>query len=250
MSDVYQAPEASLSEPVAEGQYGSVESALAGNYELKPIGVFKDAWANLQGMKGTFWGAAAIYYLIAIAFVGLSALVTSSMEPGVEPTASQLIAPFFVQLVQTIVLMPIAMGLMMIALKHSVGASIQVGEIFKHFNKTLPLLFTYILMIITLMIGLLLLVIPGIYLMIGYMMAMMLVVEKDMGPWEALNTSRKAIGKKWFNMFGFLIVSMLVIMIGGLALLVGLVWTLPLAALAFAIVYRDMFGVEAKTLNA
>ena len=250
MSDVYQAPEASLNEPVADGQYGSVENALAGNYELKPIEVVKEAWDNLSGMKGTFWGAAVIYYIVALVFAFLPVLFIGSIEPSDNPTTFQAVVPFIIQIVQTIVLTPMAMGLAMIALKHAVGANIQVGEIFKHFHKTLPLFLTYILMVITIMIGLLLLVIPGIYLMIAYAMAMMLVVEKDMGPWEALNTSRKAVTHKWFNMLGFMIVAMFVVMVGMIALMVGLVWAVPLVALAFAMIYRDMFGVESKTLNS
>lgn len=249
MSNVYQAPAASLNEPVADGQYGSVEGALAGQYKLEPIGVLKEAWANLSGMKGTYWGAATIYVLVAVVFAGVSEFIVGSVEPGAIPTGSQLFGQLAVQLVQTIILTPIAMGLMMIALKHSVGANIQFGEIFNYFNKTIPLFLTYLLMIITIIIGFILFILPGIYLTVAYAMAMMLVVEKDMGPWEALNTSRKAITKKWFNMLGFMIVAMLVVMLGALLFLVGLVWAVPLVALAFAIIYRDMFGVETKTLN-
>lgn len=243
MSDVYQAPEAALNEPVAPGQYGSVEGALAGNYELKPIGVLKDAWAILDGMKGTFWIAAIIYGLIAAAFAFFSEWYVGSGEPAIMPL-------IIMQVVQTIVLAPIAMGLMMIVIKHSVGAKIEVGEIFKHFNKTLPLFIAYVLMIIAVFIGTLLFVIPGIYLLVAYSMTMMLIVEKDMGPWEALETSRKAVTKKWFNMLGFMIMSSLVIVAGALALVVGLVWAAPVAILAYGIIYRDMFGVEDKTLNA
>lgn len=249
MSDVYQAPEASLNEPVADGQYGSVESALAGDYKLEPIEIFKDAWAKLSGMKGTFWGAAVIYYLIAMAFGFLLAAVFGILGMQSESGASTIIAQVVIQVVQTFVLMPIAMGLFMIALKHSVGANIQVGEIFQHFNKAVPLFIAYILMTILTIIGFILLVIPGIYLSVAFAMTMMLIVEKDMSPWEAMTVSRKAITKKWFNMFGFMIVAMIVVVIGMLALLVGLVWAAPLALLAFAMVYRDMFGVEAKTLN-
>lgn len=250
MSDVYQAPEASLNEPVADGQYGSVENALAGNYELNPIEIVKEAWNNLSGMKGTFWGAVVIYYLIAmvLGFVLVGVLSVFVMDPSSQ--VSIILGQIFVQLVQALLLMPLAMGLFMIALKHSVGANIQVGELFKHLNKAVPLLIAYILMTILTLIGYVLLVIPGIYLTVAFAMTMMLIVEKDMSPWEAMSLSRKAITNKWFNMFGFLLLIVLVLIVGMLALMIGLVWAAPLAALAFAIVYRDMFGVESKTLNS
>jgi len=245
MSDVYQAPEASLNEPVAQGEYGSVEGALAGNYELKPIGVLQDAWANLSGMKGTFWAALVVYVVLSFALGLLFGVFGASIESGV-PTATQIIG----EVIQIIIFTPMTMGLVMIALKHSVGAKIELGELFKHYNKILPLFLGYLISTIAVIIGFLLFIIPGIYLSIAYVMAMILIVEKGMGPWEALETSRKAVTKKWFNMFGFMILASIVVVVGALALLVGLVWALPLVTLAFAMVYRDMFGVEAETLNA
>lgn len=248
MSDVYQAPEASLQEPSA-GQYGSVENAIAGNYELDSTELIKRAWANLKGIKTTFWIAAVIYFLVAMAFSLLPLLLFGSLEPDPNASGAELAMFYGLQLVQVIVVMPIAMGMMMVMLKHTVGVKAQVGEIFKHFDKTIPLFITYILMVIAVLIGFLLFIIPGIYLAVALWMSFFLVVEKDMGPIEALNTSRKAISKKWFSMFGFMIVSSIVMMLGALALGIGLIWTVPLVSLAYAYAYRDMFGVEAKTLN-
>lgn len=241
MSNIYQAPEAPLNEPIPQGQYGSLERALAGNYELKPIEIFKNAWANLSGMKGTFWTAAIIYGLIAVFFELFFKYVISS-EGAILP---QIIW----QALQTLVLGPLGAGIMMIAIKHSVGVKAETGELFKYYSKIWPLFVAYVLMVILILVGLILLIIPGIYLMIAYSMAMVLIVEKDMGPWEALETSRKAISKKWFNMAGMALVSAVVLILGIIALLVGLIWAIPLMVLAYAIAYRNIFGVEAKTLN-
>ena len=137
----------------------------------------------------------------------------------------------------------------MIALKFSVGAKIEVGELFKHYNKVVPLFLTYVLLYLFIALGLILLIIPGIYLMVAFSMAVPLVVEKNMGPWEALTTSRKAITHKWFAMLGLSLLSMLVILIAAIPLGIGLIWGAPLVTLAFAILYRDMFGVEDSTIN-
>lgn len=73
------------------------------------------------------------------------------------------------------------------------------------------------------------------------------VVEKDMGPMDALSTSRKAIHQKWFSHLGLILVTMIVILVGVLALLIRIVWALPVASLTYALAYRNIFGVEAKT---
>ena len=71
-----------------------------------------------------------------------------------------------------------------------------------------------------------------------------LMVEKNMGIWEAMETSRKAITHCWFRYFGLALLSGLVMFGGALALGIGLIWTMPMAMLMFASVYHEMFGFE------
>lgn len=244
MSDIYKAPEASLREPSQSGEYGSVEKALAGDYQLRPIEAIKTAWRMLPGMKLPFWIAAII--------CGVVSLVFSFAQTGIagDPAVGTVNWPayFAIGLLQVAATAPLGAGLFMIGIKHSVGAPIEYNEVFKHFDKTWKLFLTFILMYIMVVIGFLLLILPGIYLSIAFSFAVPLVVEKNMGPWEALMASRKAITHKWFNMLGFFFMVMLVIFAGILALIVGLIWAYPLVALATGLIYRDMFGVEASTL--
>lgn len=239
MSDVYKAPEAPLNEASGSGNYGSVESALAGNYELQPVELIKEAWANLKGLMAPYWIAMVIYMVVAMIFSGLQAAMASPSGFG--------LMYWVIQLVSMVVLAPMAAGLMMICIKHSVGSPIEFGEIFKHFDKTLNLFITSLLMYIAIGIGFLLLVLPGIYLMVAFSMAMPLVVEKNMSPIDALKTSLKTVNHKWFNMGGLILLSIVVIAAGAIALLVGLVWAIPVVSLAYAICYRNIFGVEAST---
>ena len=43
---------------------------------------------------------------------------------------------------------------------------------------------------------------------------------------------------------GFFLITFFVILAGGLALLIRLIWAVPLSSLAYAFVYRDVFGIE------
>ncbi|MFT6098544.1 MAG: hypothetical protein ACJAYF_001086 [Arenicella sp.] len=247
MTDNYKAPEAELTNPSAPGEYGSVEKALAGDYQLAPVELLKSAWATLKGLKTTFWIAAVIYGVIYMALTfAMTAIVGKSVDPI---TGAFSLGAFLAEMSIGLIMVPMAMGLFMIALKFSVGAKIEVGELFKHYNKIVPLFLTYLLLYLFIALGLVLLIIPGIYLMIAFTMAVPLVVEKNMGPWEALTTSRKAITHKWFPMLGFSLLSMLVIILAAIPLGIGLIWGAPLVVLAYAILYRDMFGVEDSTIN-
>ena len=106
-----------------------------------------------------------------------------------------------------------------------------------------------LLMYLMILIGFVLLIIPGIYLMIAYFMAMPLVVEKGLSPWQALEVSRKTITHRWFSVFFFSIVMTLILIISMIPLGIGVIWTAPMMMIAYGIMYRNMFGVEAATLK-
>ncbi|GHA01766.1 hypothetical protein GCM10008090_08680 [Arenicella chitinivorans] len=245
MSDIYKAPQASLNEPTEPGQYGSLERGLAGQYELKPVEVIKQAWAMLPGMKSPFWIAAIIYGMLSLGF----SFVTTTVAGDPATGSVNWVGYIAMNLLQMIVLTPVAAGLMMIGVKHAVGAPVNFNEIYQHFDKTMPLFLTMLLMYILIIIGFILLIIPGLYLSVGFALAMPLVIDKRMGPIEALTTSCKAITHKWFSFFGFWVLSLLVVIAGFLALFVGVIWAYPLVVLAIGIIYRDVFGVEPHTVN-
>jgi len=102
-----------------------------------------------------------------------------------------------------------------------------------------------LIMMMLIITGYALFILPGIYLSIAYAFAPYLITEKDMGVWEALETSRKAITTFWWRYFGLMLVGMLMIIIGSLPLLIGLLWALPILAIATGEVFADTFGENA-----
>lgn len=76
-------------------------------------------------------------------------------------------------------------------------------------------------------VGVLLMLIPALYLGVSYLFAPMLVWFYDLKPWDALETSRKLIGKNWGIFFGFMLVMGIIASLGLLLLGVGLLYTMP-----------------------
>jgi uncharacterized membrane protein len=92
--------------------------------------------------------------------------------------------------------------------------------------------------------GLLLLVAIGIaaYLGVCWIFTLMLVVDKQMGFWDAMKLSRALVRKHWWNVFAFILVVGLLAFAGILACCIGLLVTGPLATLAMVYLYDDIFG--------
>jgi len=250
MSDIYDAPKSNLvAEPEFVEGYGSIEKGMAGDYTFKFGEILSEAWDKTSGAKGTFL-LAFLFYIIVMAIISVPMeyiklnLVKSAAEPSLI-----IIVTIVGQFIANLVLLPIFAGVFILGVRRSVNAPIEAVSIFKYYNKTISLFFTMLLMYVMILLGLILLIIPGIYLMVAYFMAMPLVVEKGLSPWQALEVSRKTITHRWFAIFFFSIVVSLIMAVSMLPLGIGLIWTAPLMMIAYGILYRNMFGVETNTLK-
>ncbi len=216
------------------------ESLPAGalHRELKPnwtiSEVLSEAWSLKDGFKGTYWGALLIFMVISTLLSGVSGFIANDSK----------IMNVIMQLILILITYPLMAGLTMIAIKRSVGTPTAASMVFDYYPKTIPIFLTYILMMAMVAIGFVLLVLPGIYLMFAYMLALPLVVDKNLGPWEALEASRKALTPCWFRTAGLILIGSIIMLISAIPLGIGLIWTLPFLGLAMAIVYRDVVGVS------
>ena len=249
MSDIYSTPEADLSQEWGgERVGGNVDDAVAGNFEVNMLETLGEAWRGLKGFKLTCHIALLLYFLIFIGaglvFGVLAAILATT---GADESVISILSLVF-QLVITVVSLPMGYAIMIMAMRHAHGKSVSAGEIFRHFGVIGSLFVTYLIEMILIMIGFFLLVLPGIYLMFAYMYAMPLIIEKKMGPWQALETSRRALTKVWFRFFGLVWLIMLINMLGTFTLGIAWIWTVPWSILAMTLVYEKIFGVEAHTL--
>jgi uncharacterized membrane protein len=231
----YEVPSSNLDQPSTTGS-----SPLNPNWEIGAV--LSEAWALSNGFKATFWGGLLIYIgiimatAIAMGILGfVMTLVTAELAVATAVLS---------QVVQLVVTAPLMAGLFMLGIKRAAGQAVTASMLLNYFPKTLPLFLTYLLMIVLIVIGLVLLVIPGIYLTIAYALALPLLVDKNLGIWESLETSRKGITRCWFRFFGFGIIAFVIVLISAIPLGIGLIWTLPWLYVATGIVYRDVFGVS------
>lgn len=213
------------------------EEERTGNYQKNPdwdIGdVFKEAWELTKGFKLACWGALLIY-------IGISVAVSLPFEFFGKDSP---ILAFISQIIVGLITYPLGVGLSMLGIKRAVGLSVNTFMVFDYYSKTIPIFLLYVLMMLMIFLGFLLLIIPGIYLIVAYSMAMPLMVEKNMRLWEALETSRKTIHKCWFSMFGLYIAIILVFFVAIIPLGIGLIWATPFIFIVMGVVYRSLFGV-------
>jgi len=230
--------------------FGSLATGLSGNYQLAVGSVIKEAWGRVGGNKGLVWLALLIYVVVLGGLsVVLELLLSSPVEPVAGLSAEASALALMQQLVTILVVAPLWVGITFIGISIASDRRARVGSIFSWYGKTFKLFITYLLMMIMILLGFVLLVLPGLYLAIAYQLALPLVADKGLGPWQALETSRKAITHKWFTFFGLWLVVAIAMMASMMLIGLPLIWLLPAFVIGTGIVYRNTFGVEPASLD-
>lgn len=236
-SNPYQAPSSALE---ATGQHqvgGSLESALAGDFSWRIGDVIEEAWRLQSGAKLPIWGAIILYYLVLFAVSFGLGLVTAFLPDGwLFGVVSQVII--------AMATWPMFAGLAMISIYRAAGKPIHATMVFDYYPKTLPIFALYLIVTIAIVLGMILLIIPGIYLMTALSMALPLLIEKNLGVGASLITSIKVVNKCWFRVFGLFLLMTLLMAVAIVPLGIGLIWALPMMMLSYGIIYREMFGVD------
>ena len=195
--------------------------------------VLKSASEKQVGFKFNYFIALIIYGAVSIA-------ITLVQEATVGTTGD--LAASLVEIIVTLILFPLGVGLGLLGIRRAAGKETPVSTLWEPYSHALPLIVMFVLMAVLIVAGFFLLVLPGIYLSIAYSFSPYLIVEKNMGVWEALETSRKAITEYWWRYFGLMLVALLLVIIGSIPLLIGLFWVLPIIAIATGEVFAKTFG--------
>ena len=204
--------------------------------------VLRTASEKQVGFKFNYIVALLIYFAISFAIV--------LVQEATVGTTGDLAASLF-GIIINLIMIPLGLGLGLMGIRRAAGRDTPVSTLWEPYNQAIPLIVMAVLMTILIVIGFFLLVLPGIYLSIAYSFAPYLIIEKKMGVWEALETSRKAITEYWWRYFGLMLVAMVLIIIGSIPILIGLIWVIPIVAIATGEVFAKTFGSpEAEALTS
>jgi len=150
--------------------------------------------------------------------------------------------PFIGYLISLVVSGPLIGGAFLLYLKKVRGEPAVIGDMFSGFGPQFgSLLAGYLVSMLLVFIGLIFLIIPGIYFMVSYTFALPLIVDRKMDFWQAMELSRKMVGRHWWKVFGLIIVLMLLGLAGIMVFLVGFFIAGAIAQAAVAYAYEDIF---------
>jgi len=237
----FEPPRATLEMPPLARASGTLEDGVAGRYDFTAGEVMSEAWGLVKGFKASFWGAALIMYallfVVMLVWGGISAaLFGKHLSPIVGSVFNSLIGAL---------MWPLFIGLIALAVRRAAGLPVSFSMAFTYLGKAPVVIAAGLLSTLLTYLGLALLIVPGIYLGVAYGMTLPLLAFNELGPWKAMEMSRKAISHKWFSVFGLYLLVGLLVGLSALPLGIPLIWTAPWALLVMGVLYRRIFGVPA-----
>lgn len=180
--------------------------------------IFGRAWRLFSDNAGLLVGSNLVAILIVVAIEAV---------PGLG------------QLIGVALAAPIMAGPALISLKLARGQPAPFEDTFAGFKLLLPLMAYSVILHVAMTIGLLLLILPGIYVMAIWLFGTLNIIDRGMPFWDAMEASRKTVQPSWLWYFGFSCLLILFAIFGLLLCLVGFFVALPVINNAIAIAYED-----------
>ena len=175
----------------------------------------------------------------------LVAMIVRSVPGAVANWVDRIgILAFLLRAIGWVVGLWVEMRLIQAALSWHKGSMVKVSFLWDDMEKDkqqfIQFMIASVVFGILVMIGMVLLVVPGVILALMMGMYAFLVVEKNMKGIDALKASKELTkGARW-QLLGFGLLLLLLNMLGAVALLVGLLVTMPMSMVAGVEVYKQL----------
>lgn len=200
-------------------------------------------WKTVKKDLKVFVLAALVLILVS----GVPQMISSSLSEQMKSNPSNEgvlgLFVFLLSIGMMILNLVISIGVIRFALKFIDGKKGEIKDLFATNKKEVWQYFIGSLLYgLRVLLGYILLIIPGVIWSIKYSQYSYLIVDKGMSPSEAIKKSGEITEGNKMNLFLFGLLLGLINIAGALLLLVGLLVTIPLTLIAQAYVYRKLLG--------
>jgi hypothetical protein len=174
----------------------SIEDILGRGYTVKTFDYLQQGWDAFTDNP--------------VGFLGFTLALTFASQ------AVPLLAPVVGQVLSIALQVVMFAGLAIVTWSHLRGRRAAFGDFFPDWTTTMRLVWCTVLGLLRVVFGLILLILPGIYWLVGYTFSYLLVVDRGLSAWEALEGSRRVVNKHWWGVFSLTLLMLLLIGVGGM----------------------------------
>lgn len=198
-------------------------------------------WETFKRRPWFFVGATLVIFLLYIVTGALTGTIDYALTGDTENHSG--VGSILDWLIGTL----ISMGVVAFYLKaHDNPEQVTLSALW-HPHPYWSYLAATVLVGLVIVLGLLLLIVPGIIFGLMFMFTSFIVIDRALGPIDAMKESKRITSGYRWRLLSFILLLALINLAGVIALVVGLLVTVPVTSIAFANAYRvlsDRAGVQ------
>ncbi len=195
------------------------------------VAVFKFSFAQFKKYASFIIGAMLTYVVLAVV-----PQVYLMINTPKNPTTSQQFVSFLLTMVQVF----LSLGFTKIILLLVQDKFVEVADMFNNFKPFLSYFVATFLYSIAVILGILLLVLPGIFILIRFQFYPYLILEENISSFSALQKSYYLSQNLTLELLLFGVAVVALNIAGFLLFGVGIIFTYPLTTMAIAVVYKSL----------
>jgi hypothetical protein len=212
----------------------------ADRWEIGPV--LTRSWELFKDNLGVILGATIIAALINGLFSGINQGLQSyaaGADSGLLASTIGIVV-LTVGLVGWVVQTYISLGFIRLFLKAARNEGPQIADLFSGGRYLVPGIIASLLVALGVSLGFLLLVVPGVILSLGWMFTQLLLVDKNLGPVDAIKESWRITQGEKGGLFLWALVVLGVLLVGVMACGIGLFVAAPVVGLGTTLIYLDL----------
>ncbi len=211
------------------------------HWEVGPV--LSRAWQLFKDNLGVILGAMVITLIIN----GVFSAFSSNLDELVRGADSGLLVALLVplraaaQLVGWAVSVFLTLGMLRLLFNVVRGTGAGIADLFSGGRHLVPALIASLLVGAGVVLGLALFVVPGVILALGWIFVQPLIVDRNMGPIQAMQTSWRLTRGEKGGLFLWMLVCAGLCVAGLLACGLGLLVAAPVCGLGTLLIYEDLW---------
>ena len=124
------------------------------------------------------------------------------------------------------------------------GQQIEISDFFRGFDKAGSLIKLNLLIFLIILLGLMMLIIPGIYFAVSYVFSHLFIWFYDKDPSEAIRLSRKIVSGNFGQILLLFLILAGINLLGLMALGLGILLTMPFSFCVVYAAFEDIIGIS------
>jgi len=220
----------------------STEIRLQKKFKISEL--FRDAWKITSNNLGKL----ILLEILFITVLTAGFLLIQTLLPANEnsPWYTLLANTFFQQVINALA----TLGITNTFLKFSNYEPVKVADLFNRFKLLPTYFFSSLIAGLAVILGLFLLIIPGIIVALRFSLFSYFILDKNAGIFEAFEESWDTVKGVTGRVLAFFLAVILINVLGLLCLGIGLFVTIPITGIATALLYRTLYNQTNVTVLA